>query len=178
MVGDTVDTLRPFAIGAFNDCSIRRPNARKISEKKNWGPASKGVARRFFDVNALNPDGPTATMRLACHLRTAAGMHHEYGVDSPLPGYSYYGDALLHWIVERHTRPRFETLIADWRELRDAREVPDVDEAVLYYSLVGAASLPYVNAPEARLLGHDTLSPAFIDAHADALVLLFLGGAT
>ena len=84
----------------------------------------------------------------------------------------------LHWIVERHTRPRFETLIADWRALRDAREVPDVDEAVLYYSLVGAASLPYVNAPEARLLGHDTLSPAFIDAHADALVLLFLGGAT
>ncbi len=84
----------------------------------------------------------------------------------------------LHWIVERHTRPRFETLIADWRALREAREVPDVDEAVLYYSLIGAASLPYVNAPEARLLGHDTLSPAFIDAHADALVLLFLGGAT
>lgn len=83
----------------------------------------------------------------------------------------------LRWIVERHTRPRFETLIADWRALRDAREVPDVDEAVLYYSLVGAASLPYVNAPEARLLGHDTLSSAFIDAHADALVLLFLGGA-
>ncbi len=83
----------------------------------------------------------------------------------------------LHWIVERHTRPRFETLIADWRALRTAGEVPDVDEAVLYYSLVGAASLPYVNAPEARLLGYDTLSSAFIDAHADALVLLFLGGA-
>jgi hypothetical protein len=28
-------------------------------------------------------------------------MDHEYGVDSPLPGYSYYGDALLYWIVER-----------------------------------------------------------------------------
>jgi AcrR family transcriptional regulator len=82
----------------------------------------------------------------------------------------------LRWIVERHTRPRFERLIADWRVLRAAGEVPDIDEVVLYYSLVGAASLAYVNAPEARLLGHDTRSASFIDAHADALVVLFLGG--
>ena len=51
----------------------------------------------------------------------------------------------------------------------------DIDEVVLYYSLVGAASLAYVNAPEARLLGHDTLSESFISAHADALVAMFLG---
>jgi hypothetical protein len=99
--GDTVATLRPFALGAFNDCSIRRPNARKISEKKNWGPASKGIAYEFFEAHDLTPDGPTATLRLLCHLRTADGAHHEYGVDSPLLGYSYYGEVLLDWIVER-----------------------------------------------------------------------------
>ena len=99
--GDTVVTLRPFALGAFNDCSIRRPNARKISDKKNGGPASKGVAREFFEAYDLTPDGPTATLRLLCHLRTADGGHHEYGVDSPLLGYSYYGEVLLDWIVER-----------------------------------------------------------------------------
>lgn len=99
--GDTVVTLRPFALGAFNDCSIRRPGAPKISYKKNWGPASKGVAREFFEAHDLTPDGPTATLRLMCHLRTADGAHHEYGVDSPLLGYSYYGEVLLDWIVER-----------------------------------------------------------------------------
>ena len=99
--GDTVVTLRPFALGAFNDCSIRRPNAAKISHKKNWGPSSKGVAHQFFDISDLTPDGPTATLRLLCHLRTADGKHHEYGVDSPLLGYSYYGEVLLDWIVER-----------------------------------------------------------------------------
>ena len=99
--GDTVVTLQPFALGAFNDCSIRRPNAPKISHKKNWGPASKGVAREFFDIRDLTPDGPTATLRLLCHLRTADGVHHEYGVDSPLLGYSYYGEVLLDWITER-----------------------------------------------------------------------------
>lgn len=98
--GDTVVTLQPFALGAFNDCSIRRPGAPKISHKKNWGPASKGVSSQFFDISDLTPDGPTATLRLVCFLRSD-GEEHEYGVDSPLIGYSYYGEVLLDWIVER-----------------------------------------------------------------------------
>jgi uncharacterized protein DUF5718 len=99
--GDTVVTLQPFALGAFNDCSIRRPGAPKISHKKNWGPSSKGVARQFFDISDLTPDGPTATLRLVCFLRDSSGEEHAYGVDSPLLGYSYYGEVLLDWIVER-----------------------------------------------------------------------------
>ena len=98
--GDTVVTLRPFALGAFNDCSIRRPGAPKISHKKNWGPASKGVAPTFFEIGDLTPDGPTATLRLVCYLHSD-GEEHAYGVDSPLIGYSYYGEVLLDWIVER-----------------------------------------------------------------------------
>ena len=99
--GDTVVRLEPFALGAFNDCSIRRPGAPKISHKKNWGPASKGVAPQFFEVSDLTPDGPTATMRLVCYLRDDSGEQHAYGLDSPLVGYSYYGEVLLDWIVER-----------------------------------------------------------------------------
>jgi hypothetical protein len=98
--GGGVTGLRPVAIAAFNDCSIRRPGAPKISHKKNWGPASKGVARRAFAVADLEPDGPTASFRLASFLRRD-GAVHEYGVDSPLRGYSYYGQRLLDWIVER-----------------------------------------------------------------------------
>jgi len=81
----------------------------------------------------------------------------------------------LRWIVERHTRPRFRVVTEQWRHLRADAVVADIDEVVLYYSLVGAASLAYVNAPEARLLGHDTLAESFIDAHADALVTMFVG---
>ncbi|BBY74092.1 hypothetical protein MPRF_09910 [Mycolicibacterium parafortuitum] len=98
--GDTVVTLQPFALGAFNDCSIRRPGAPKISHKKNWGPSSKGVSSEFFDISDLTPDGPTSTLRLVCFL-DSGGEEHEYGVDSPLIGYSYYGEVLLDWIVER-----------------------------------------------------------------------------
>lgn len=92
--------LVPHAIGAFNDCSIRRPGATKISQKKNWGPASKGLARRVFAITDLDPDGLTSTFRLASFLRRD-GVAHAYGVDSPLTGYSYYGTPLLEWIVDR-----------------------------------------------------------------------------
>ncbi|MEZ5343476.1 MAG: TetR/AcrR family transcriptional regulator [Acidimicrobiales bacterium] len=81
----------------------------------------------------------------------------------------------LTWIVAHHTRPRFESITQLWGELRSDGIVADVDEVVLYYALVGAASLPFVNAPEALLLGHDTLDPSFIEAHADALVAMLLG---
>ncbi|WP_217922835.1 DUF5718 family protein [Miltoncostaea oceani] len=95
-----VETLVPRALGAFDDCSIRRPGAPKISHKKNWGRDSKGVARRMFPVTDLSPDGPTAGFRLASFLRRD-GVAHDYGIDSPLPGYSYYGETLLAWMAER-----------------------------------------------------------------------------
>jgi hypothetical protein len=81
----------------------------------------------------------------------------------------------LAWIVESHTRPLFDEISAVWRELRASGQAHDIDETVAYYSLIGAASLAYVNAPEARLLGRDTLNDSFVEAHANALVLMFLG---
>ena len=145
--GDTVATLRPFALGAFNDCSIRRPNARKISEKKNWGPASKGVAYEFFEAHDLTPDGPTATLRLLCHLRTADGVHHEYGVDSPLLGYSYYGEVLLDWIVERLANQKGspDTPLEDVGALMVAGGRPD-------HVLIGIGATRYTSYGESTYL--------------------------
>lgn len=95
-----ITALIPRALAAFNDCSIRREGARKISDKKNWGPASKGIARTAFDVTEIDPEGETAPLRLACFLRRD-GRTEPYGVDSPLSGYSYYGTTLLDWLVDR-----------------------------------------------------------------------------
>jgi hypothetical protein len=95
-----VETLLPFGFGACNDCSIRGPGAAKISEKKNWGASSKGIAPRLFPLDGAALERATATHRLACFLRRD-GELHDYGIDSPLTGYSYYGDRLLDWIVDR-----------------------------------------------------------------------------
>jgi hypothetical protein len=78
-------------------------------------------------------------------------------------------------------RARFEQFGALWRAVREAGASElDVDPVILYYTLLGAASLLYVNAAEARrLLGRagsgDVISNELIEAHADTLVVMFLG---
>ena len=48
---------------------------------------------------------------------------------------------------------------------------------MVHYVIVGAASLPFVNAPEARLLtGTEPTDPAWVEAHADGLVAALLPG--
>jgi Family of unknown function (DUF5718) len=95
-----VTALKPVAVGAFNDCSIRRPGANKISEKKHWGPASKGYAAKLFEIDDLAGDGPTKNFRLACFM-VRDGSAHAYGQDSAVPEYSYYGAQLIDWTIER-----------------------------------------------------------------------------
>ncbi len=81
----------------------------------------------------------------------------------------------LAWITDNHVRARFDGMTA----LLATAAVPhlrDADPLVLYYSLIGAASLLYVNAPEGRrLTGREPTDPAVIERHADALVAMFVG---
>jgi hypothetical protein len=95
-----VTAIAAEAVAAFNDCSIRVAGAPKISQKKNWAPASKGLAARGFAVSDLDPTGGLATLRIACFMRRD-GAVHEYGIDSPARGYSYAGTTLIDWIIER-----------------------------------------------------------------------------
>lgn len=79
----------------------------------------------------------------------------------------------LTWLVERHVKARFEVLSGLWERLRAAGDVIDIDGLTAFYLLVGAGTLVYTNAPEARLLsGADPFQHDRIAAHADALVTM------
>ena len=74
-------------------------------------------------------------------------------------------------------KPFFHGIRPTWQILRKAGIAAPIDSEILYYVLIGAASLPYVNAPEVRLLtGPDPSSPKWIGAHADGLVAILLPG--
>src|SRR5437899_4147290 len=67
----------------------------------------------------------------------------------------------LRWMVDRHVRPLYDAIRVVWQQLRDAGIAAPIDPAVVHYVIVGAASLPFVNAPEARLLtGAEPTDPA------------------
>ena len=83
----------------------------------------------------------------------------------------------LRWMVDRHVRPLYDAIRVVWQRLRDAGIAAPIDPATVHYVIVGAASLPFVNAPEARLLtGNEPTEPKWVEAHADGLVGTLLPG--
>jgi hypothetical protein len=74
-------------------------------------------------------------------------------------------------------KPFFIGIRASWTVLRNAGIAAPIDDDMIYYAIIGAASLPYVNAPEVRLLtGRDPNDPRWIEAHADGLIATLLPG--
>ncbi len=95
-----VMALQPRAFAAYNDCSIRREGARKISEKKNWGPSSKGIAPALIPLAGLQAGGVLDGYRIASFL-LRDGECHAYGQDSATVDYSYFHQPLLDWMVDK-----------------------------------------------------------------------------
>ncbi|QLB41548.1 hypothetical protein HV560_01150 [Mannheimia pernigra] len=95
-----VISLIPTHFAAYNDCSIRRPNARKICEKKNWGASSKGISAIQLPLDHFNEGGTLDNYYIACfHKRD--GKLNAYGINSPAVEYSYFHQKLLDWVVNQ-----------------------------------------------------------------------------
>jgi hypothetical protein len=95
-----VVNLHPLAFGAFNDCSIRQPNAQKISQKKNWGVHSKGIARQFIPLQNFTAGGELDGFRITAFLKRD-GVVYPYGQDSSVQSYSYFYQTLITWMVNQ-----------------------------------------------------------------------------
>jgi AcrR family transcriptional regulator len=181
--------LVEFAAHGFEATSTRAIAARAgvhqpqinyhfASKDALWRAAVDHLFAQMADAMAASldrPDEPRAWLRsmirgfvrfAAAHPELNRIMVHEATVDSDR----------LRWLVDTHVRNAFELVTATWAQLRHEGTVPDIDATVLYYLLVGGASLLYVNAAEARLLRPDVdpTVPAFVDAHADALARLLV----
>lgn len=83
----------------------------------------------------------------------------------------------LQWLVDRHVRPLYRSIASIWDRLREAGIAAPIASESVHYVLVGAASLPFVNAPEARLLtGSEPTDQAWVDQHADGIIATLLPG--
>ncbi len=80
----------------------------------------------------------------------------------------------LDWLVANHLKRRHRDLALRWKRLTRSGDAAALSADILFHVLIGAASLLYANAPEARLLGVDPDDPAVVDAHAEALVSMLL----
>lgn len=110
------------------------------------------MIRRFVRFAARRPE----LNRIMVHEATAEGTR-------------------LRWMTQRHVKPLYDAVRPLWRRLREAGIAAPIDDRLFHYVLVGAASLVYVNAPEARLLtGIEPTADRWVENHADGLVAMLL----
>ncbi|MEM7140422.1 MAG: TetR family transcriptional regulator [Actinomycetota bacterium] len=82
----------------------------------------------------------------------------------------------LTWLIDTHIRPRYVLYRAAWETLQADGVGDHVPIDLVWHLMVGAASLIHSNAAETEaLVGITPSDPETIEAHADAMVRLFLG---
>jgi len=95
-----VSAIKPTAFGAYNDCSIRRKGAKKISEKKNWGADTKGISENLISLDKFEEGGMLDNWRISSFLRRDGNVFR-YGEDVEISGYSYFYKQLLEWVQDK-----------------------------------------------------------------------------
>lgn len=90
----------PQEFGAYNDASIRVAGAAKISDKKNWGAQSKGIAQDLIPIDAFEEGGNMEAYSICSFIRRGEHLV-AYGEDVRLTGYSYFYEKLLGWIISQ-----------------------------------------------------------------------------
>ena len=98
--GDKLVDLKPICFGASNDCSIRKQGAKKISEKKNWGNASKGYSKNLIAADGFDKGCIFNDYRIASFL-IRNGVCYDYGENSAVRDYSYIYKKLTDWMLEK-----------------------------------------------------------------------------
>jgi AcrR family transcriptional regulator len=82
----------------------------------------------------------------------------------------------MRWLADHHVKPLAGAIARVVEQAQARGLVPAIPSVSLHYIVLGAAGLIFSQAPECRYVtGIDPTDPAVAEAHADALVRLFLG---
>lgn len=141
-----------------------------------WEAAVTSVIAELDErlVGAWNADDPKDALReLIRSFVEFAAAHPE--VNRIVAWESASGSDRLDWLVETHTRRRFDALAEILEPLQKAGVVKPIPAISFYYLLIGGASLPFVAAHEARAFSQcEPTDPDFIAAHTAALESVLL----
>jgi len=104
---DTIVDIIPNFFTAYNDCSIRKENAKKISEKKNWGEETKGISPQIQQIDKFEKGGVMDSFHIASFLKRD-GELYPYGEDSPVLTYNYFYTQLKAWMIDKMNNQQAE----------------------------------------------------------------------
>lgn len=90
----------PKYFTAFNDCSDRIQNGKKLSTKKNWGKSTKGISNEFIEIDTFNSEGILNNYYISSFIKRD-GIVYDYGTTSAVNSYSYFFEQLKTWMIEK-----------------------------------------------------------------------------
>lgn len=125
--GRRVDRIKPRWAVAFNDMSINNlPGMEKISEQKNWGLNSKGIAGQAFNLEPRERLGGSDIdgLVLQSFLKPKGGEWLQYTTPT-MTDYTTYGDALMKHTLERLENQKSEGV---WENMADV--LSNCDKAI------------------------------------------------
>lgn len=116
--------ITPESFAAYNDCSIRRPGAKKISEKKNWGQDSKGISDQHIAIDKFSEGGSLEDYSITS-FHEVSGTLHQYGEVSEAKTYSYFNQKLLDWAMDKMNHQLNEGPAEDISSFLQSSEYPE-----------------------------------------------------
>lgn len=98
--GGAVRNLAAESITLLNDVTYRNLNAAKLAQKKNWGSASKGVARKTLPISGFSDSDGLGRYRY-CSFHATRGVWQLCCNDVSLSDYSLCYEPLICWLVNQ-----------------------------------------------------------------------------
>ena len=90
----------PRYVSAFNDCSLRVQDGKKLSTKKNWWSNTKGISKEFIKIDNFTENGILSKYHLSSFIKRD-GKIHNYGTISAVKSYSYFFTQLKDWMIDK-----------------------------------------------------------------------------
>lgn len=118
-----VKDIIPNFFTAYNDCSIRKEGAKKISQKKNWGEETKGISAEIIPIDKFEEGGVMDSYHIASFLKRD-GVVYPYGEDSAVKTYNYFYTQLKNWIIEKLNNQKDEGPLEDLHSYIEQCEYP------------------------------------------------------
>ena len=96
---EKVIDIVPKYFSAFNDCSLRVQDGKKLSTKKNWGAKTKGISQDIIAIDDFSENGILSKYHISSFIKRD-GIVYDYGTTSAVKSYSYFFTKLKDWMID------------------------------------------------------------------------------
>lgn len=120
----SVKNIIPTHFAAFNDASIRNfKNATKLSQKKNFSSACKGIGAPIELVGDFSKNGMLDSYSLTSFV-IIDGKAHQYGNNTKVTNYNYFYSKLINWMKITINNQRDSGVLEDLSAILKANNYP------------------------------------------------------